>query len=95
MVVGVMGDKSLDQILAALAPAARPLVLTRAPGARAADPGQLAGIARSVAPGRDVIVEPDVDAALACAWSQGPLIVVAGSLYLAGEVLARLGAPVD
>ena len=95
MVVGVMGDKSLDQMLAALAPAARPLVLTRAPGARAADPGQLAGIARSVAPGRDVIVEPDVDAALACAWSHGPLIVVAGSLYLAGEVLVRLGSPTE
>ena len=95
MVVGVMGDKALDQMLAALAPVARPLVLTRAPGARAADPHQLAGIARSVAPGIDVIVEPDVDAALSRAWSHGPLIVVAGSLHLAGDVLARLGAPAE
>jgi dihydrofolate synthase / folylpolyglutamate synthase len=95
LVVGVMSDKALDQILSALAPVARPLVLTRAPGARAADPHQLAGIARSVAPGIDAIVEPDVDAALSRAWSYGPLIVVAGSLHLAGDVLTRLGAAMD
>ncbi len=95
LVVGVMGDKALDQILSALAPVARPLVLTRAPGARAADPHQLAGIARSVAPGIDAIVEPDVDAALSRAWSHGPLIVVAGSLHLAGDVLTRLGAAME
>ncbi len=95
LVVGVMGDKALDQMLVALARVARPLVLTRAPGARAADPHQLAGIARSVAPGIAVIVEPDIDAALARAWSHGPVIVVAGSLHLAGDVLARLGSVVE
>ena len=95
LVVGVMGDKALDQMLATLAPVARPLVLTHAPGARAADPHQLAAIARSIAPGIDVFVEPDVDAALSRAWSHGPLIVVAGSLHLAGDVLARLGATAD
>ena len=81
--------------MSALAPVARPLVLTRAPGARAADPHQLAEIARSVAPGIDAIVEPDVDAALSRAWSHGPLIVVAGSLHLAGDVLTRLGAAME
>ena len=95
LVVGVMGDKALDQMLATLAPVARPLVLTRAPGARAADPHQLAAIARSIAPGIDVFVEPDVDTALSRAWSHGPLIVVAGSLHLAGDVLARLGATAE
>ena len=95
LVLGVMGDKALDQMLGALAQVARPLVLTRAPGARAADPQQMAEIVRSIAPGIDVFVEPDVDAALARAWSHGPVIVVAGSLYLAGDVLARLGASVE
>jgi dihydrofolate synthase/folylpolyglutamate synthase len=95
LVVGVMGDKAADLMLRALTRVARPLVLTRAPGARAADPHDLAAIARSVAPGVAVIVEPEIDAALACAWSHGPLIVVAGSLYLAGNVLARLGAVID
>lgn len=95
LVVGVMGDKALDQMLATLAQVARPLVLTRAPGARAADPQQMAEIVRSIAPGIDVFVEPDVDAALSRAWSHGPLIVVAGSLYLAGDVLTRLGTAVE
>ena len=90
-----MGDKAADLMLRALTRVARPLVLTRAPGARAADPHDLAAIARSVAPGVEVIVEPEIDAALACAWSHGPLIVVAGSLYLAGNVLARLGTVID
>ena len=95
LVVGVMVDKALDQMLAALAPVARPLVLTRAPGARAADPQHLASIVRTVAPDVEMFVEPDVDAALDRAWSHGPVIVVAGSLYLAGDVLARLGAAVE
>ena len=95
LVVGVMGDKAADEMLRALARVARPLVLTRAPGGRAADPHDLAAIARLVAPGVAVLVEAEIDAALACAWSHGPLIVVAGSLYLAGNVLARLGAVID
>ena len=42
-----------------------------------------------------MIVEPDLDRALARAWSVGPVIVVAGSLYLAGAAFALLGVPVD
>jgi len=95
LVLGVMGDKALDQMLATLAPVARPLVLTRAPGTRAADPQQMAETVRSVAPGIEVVVESDIDRALDRAWSRGPLIVVAGSLYLAGDVLARLGSTVE
>ena len=95
MVVGMMADKALDEMLAALTGVARPLVLTRAPGARAADPRHLADIARAVAPGTEIVVEPDLDAALGRAWSHGPLVVVAGSLYLAGEVLARLRPPIE
>ena len=95
MVAGMMADKALEEMVATLARMARPLVLTRAPGARAADPRHLADIARVVAPVVDVLVEPDVELALARAWSRGPLIVVAGSLYLAGDVLARLGPSIE
>jgi dihydrofolate synthase/folylpolyglutamate synthase len=95
MVVGIMGDKALEEMLATFATGARPLVLTRAPGARGADPREMAAAVAPVAPGVEVLVEPDVDAALDRAWSRGPVIVVAGSLYLAGDVLARLGAAVD
>ena len=54
MVVGMMADKALEEMVATLARMARPLVLTRAPGARAADPRHLADIARAVAPGTEV-----------------------------------------
>lgn len=95
VVVGAMSDKAIAPMLEALGRVARPLVLTRAPGARAADPHELSRIAATAAPGIDVFVDDDVDAALARAWSHGPLIVVAGSLYLAGDVLARLGTSVE
>jgi folylpolyglutamate synthase/dihydropteroate synthase len=43
-------------------------------------------------PPERVIAEPDVDRALEIAWGHGREIVVAGSLYLAGDVLARLAS---
>jgi dihydrofolate synthase / folylpolyglutamate synthase len=95
LVFGAMRDKSLDQMLTPLAPLARPLVLTRAPGSRAAAPGELAAILAASHPGTTMLVEPDVGAALDLAWDHGRTIAVAGSLYLAGDVLARLGASVD
>ena len=90
--MGVMRDKDHRAMLSALLPLARPLILTRAPGHRAAEPQELA---QAVATDKAVLVEPDVNAALTLAWSRAPVIAVAGSLYLAGEVLALLGAPVE
>jgi dihydrofolate synthase / folylpolyglutamate synthase len=91
IVFGVMADKAVTPMLTALSPSARPLILTQAPGRRAADPDALADIARALADPPDVIVERNVDRALAIAWQHGDLVVVAGSLYLAGDVLARIG----
>ena len=94
IVVGMMADKDAAGMLLPLSGVARPLVLTRAPGPRGADPQQLAD-ALEGARRRDAIVEPDVDRALTRAWSAAPVIVVAGSLYLAGAVLALLDVPVE
>jgi dihydrofolate synthase/folylpolyglutamate synthase len=94
VVVGMMADKDVAGMLAPLAEIARPLVLTRAPGARAADPEQLAA-ALAEDHRRHARIEPDLDRALAHAWSAGPVIVVAGSLYLAGAVFALLNVPVE
>jgi dihydrofolate synthase/folylpolyglutamate synthase len=88
IVFGVMSDKRAHDMLAQLAPIAHTFVLTRAPGARAADPLALASMidqARSA-----VIIEPEIDRALAAAWAVSEAIVVAGSLYLAGEVYRQL-----
>jgi folylpolyglutamate synthase/dihydropteroate synthase len=75
-------------MLAELAPVARPLILTRAPGKRGADPSTLAPMVRGAASA--MIVEPDIERALAAAWSANDAIAVAGSLYLAGEVYRLL-----
>jgi dihydrofolate synthase / folylpolyglutamate synthase len=86
LVFGAMQDKPLVEMLGALRDVAHPLVLTEAPGGRAATADLLRDAAHAV--GRmDAVVEPCVASALARAWTAGDPIVVAGSLYLAGRVL--------
>lgn len=86
MVLGVMGDKAVEEIVAALAPAASHFVTTAAPSPRALSPDALAAICRRHAPHLPVDVEADAARALATAAAHGAPVVVAGSLYLAGHV---------
>ncbi len=90
MVVGIMRDKKIDEMLTALAPAASHFVFTAASSARAARPADLADVAARVAPDvpRREFASPL--AALEAACPLGDPIVVAGSLYLAGEARANL-----
>jgi len=90
MVVGVMRDKNVDAILAALAPVASCFVFTAPDSPRAAEPRELVGRARLVAP--DVPAEVNLAPidALRRASVSGVPVVVAGSLYLAGEIRSRL-----
>jgi len=90
IVFGAMGDKDLSGMLRPLAGVARPLIVTTAPGLRAAGAQHLAAVARSEGI-TDLEVCPDVGEALAAGWAHAPLIVAAGSLYLAGHVLTLLG----
>jgi dihydrofolate synthase/folylpolyglutamate synthase len=92
IVFGVMADKAIDPMIEALAPFARPLVVTAPTGRRATPPADLACRAARALPPERVITEPDVARALEIAWLHGREIVVAGSLYLAGDVLARLAS---
>jgi dihydrofolate synthase/folylpolyglutamate synthase len=92
IVFGVMADKVIDPMIEAVAPFARPLVVTTAPGRRASPAADLARRAARVLPPEHVIAEPDVARALEIAWRHGREIVVGGSLYLAGDVLARLAS---
>lgn len=94
IVFGAMRDKPLAEMIGPLAGVARPLVCTRAPGARAATAGDVASVARDCR-GLEVVECDDLEAALTEAWARSPEIAVAGSLYLAGAVLAHLGVPVD
>jgi len=86
LVVGIMRDKKVDEMIAALAPVASQFVFTAASSGRAAAPAELVAAARRVAP--DVPSSPVASPAdaLAAAAAHGDPIVVAGSLYLAGEV---------
>lgn len=96
LVVGVAGDKDVRGILAALAPRVATAHVTRATlSPRALAPGALAGLAREQ--GIEVAgvhAEPGraLDAAVRDAVSRGAdvPVLVAGSLYLVGEVRAAL-----
>ena len=92
-VFGAMADKDLGDMVAALRPLTADVVFTAPATARAADPTELAALW-----GPGAHVSAGVAAALVAASdSAGPdgVVVVCGSLYVAGEALAavRGGAP--
>jgi dihydrofolate synthase/folylpolyglutamate synthase len=90
LVFAAMRDKNISGILAALAPVIDSLVVTRASNPRSADPSAIAEQARAVAPSLPVSIEPTPGAALAAAWRQSNTIVVAGSIFLLGDVLRQV-----
>jgi len=91
LVFAAMRDKDVAGMFAALLPAASHLVVTRASNARSADPVVLAEKARAVAPGLAISIEPAIAGALAAAWRDSPRIVVAGSIFLLGDVMKLIG----
>lgn len=91
LVFTAMRDKDVRGMLRALSPQVHTLVLTRARTPRGADPDELAAVARAEGVACDTVVEPSLDRALARAWSLTPTIVVAGSMYLLGDVMEALG----
>nr|MBP8275036.1 bifunctional folylpolyglutamate synthase/dihydrofolate synthase [Acidobacteriota bacterium] len=86
MIFAAMQDKDIDGLIRALAPAASAIICTRAQSPRAARPEQLARTIESLAPGLPVFASHTPAEALAAAAALGQPIVVAGSLYLAGEI---------
>ena len=91
LVFAAMGDKDARGILSALAPHVSGIVATRALNPRSADPHALAEIAGAIAPGLPISVADSVSDALDRAWRLGPDILVAGSIFLLGDVLKELG----
>jgi len=92
MVFAAMRDKDSRQMLEALLPQVGPLILTRASNQRSADQEALADQARALSPGRTVRTAPTVADALRQAWALSPRIVVAGSIFLLGDVLREIDA---
>jgi dihydrofolate synthase / folylpolyglutamate synthase len=90
LVFAAMRDKDARGILTALLPHISSLIVTRATTARSADPHTLLEIASALAPEVPVYTEDSVSGALTHAWKLSPDIVVAGSIFLLGDVLQEL-----
>ncbi len=87
LVFAVMRDKDAPRMFETLLPSVSALIVTRASTSRSADPDALARHALSVAPNLRVVVEPAPGDALAAAWRLSSRIVVAGSIFLLGDVI--------
>jgi dihydrofolate synthase/folylpolyglutamate synthase len=86
LIFGALRDKDARGMLAALAPRARRIILTASSSARAAPPAAL----RAVLPGATVAELADSAAAalaLAAREPRTPILCIAGSLSLLGDVL--------
>ena len=90
LVFAAMRDKDVTGMLRALAPAVSALVVTSASHPRSADPSALVERARDVAPDLPILIEPLPGDALTAAWRLSPRVVVAGSIFLLGDVLKEL-----
>ena len=93
LVVGISADKNMAGILGALVPLAERVICTAADHPRAASPEALAALARQAVGDLRVRVEtaPSPPEALRLALSKPdtPMVCVAGSLFMIGEILAQ------
>ena len=92
LVFGAMRDKDTHGMLHVLLPAVGRMIVTRATNARSADPETLAADARAIAPALAVCVVPSPADAIAAAFTESSRVVVAGSIFLLGDVMREIGA---
>jgi dihydrofolate synthase/folylpolyglutamate synthase len=90
IVVGAMRDKKVEALVEALAPAASHFVCTAPATPRATTSDELKAVAQKVAPAIPADAFTSPMAALERAKSLGSPVVVAGSLYLAGEIRSEI-----
>ncbi|HYN08433.1 MAG TPA: folylpolyglutamate synthase/dihydrofolate synthase family protein [Vicinamibacterales bacterium] len=90
MVVGIMRDKNIGQMIQSLAPAASHFIFTASATGRASSPSDLVRAAAHIAPYVPAVEFARPSDALRHAVTLGQPAVVAGSLYLAGEIRADI-----
>jgi dihydrofolate synthase/folylpolyglutamate synthase len=90
LVTGMLANKDATGVLAALSPSIAQVVAVPVPGHDHHAPETLAAIARDLGLAGDIATDIPhaLDRASAC-----PLLLIAGSLYLAGEALALNDEP--
>ena len=86
LVIGVMRDKDIEGILAALLPVVSSIVATAAPTPRAIPARDLAARIAAIGGRVPVRVEPDPTAAVEQALAASPTVCVAGSIFVVGAV---------
>ncbi|MGH9160520.1 MAG: bifunctional folylpolyglutamate synthase/dihydrofolate synthase [Vicinamibacteraceae bacterium] len=91
LVFAAMNDKDVAGMLGALAAVSSRLVLTEVESTRRLPAVSIAATARTVAPNLPVEIVGSPREAVERAFAQGPLVCVAGSLFLIGAVLEALG----
>ena len=74
-----------------LLPRISALIITRSSYTRSADAETLAEKARAIAPDLPVIIKPIRSEALSAAWALSPQIVIAGSIFLLGDMMSEPG----
>jgi dihydrofolate synthase / folylpolyglutamate synthase len=92
LVFAAMRDKDAMGMLRVLLPAVGHAIVTRAANPRSADPDALAAEARTIAPSLAVDVVASPVEALEAAWKIAPRVVVAGSIFLLGDIMKEIGA---
>jgi len=98
LVVSVVAGKAVGEMLALLAPRFDALVATRSPSPRALAPAELLAALPAVSPAQVATADDPLAALAAAEAAVGPggLVVVAGSIFLVGDVRAALtGEPRD
>src|SRR5262249_61333301 len=94
-VLGISADKDQAGILEALAPLATRVILTAYSSARAASPAALASRMPGGAVRPEMAASPAEALSLALRPARTPIVCVAGSLYLIGEILGQTAEKQD
>ena len=95
LVLSISSDKNLSAVARALAPLCESVTATRAEPTRSLAPEEMAPVVRRLAPGCEVHTVADPELALRSVCDEAApddLVVVAGSVYLAGIARRVLGA---
>ncbi len=91
LILGVMRDKDVRGVCAALAPIAARVLAVRVDNARSCTAEELAAIASAAIAGASIEPAACLGAALTVAEAHPEPILIAGSLFLVGEALVALG----
>jgi len=91
-VLGIMGDKDVRGFLGALSGVVDTLIVTRPSTRRAADPEEVAGMARDMSIEAMVVETPGAAVRQALSMArEADLVLITGSHYTVGDVMASLG----